>query len=75
MLQTIKIMEEKRPDPLLQYAGYAAQLAAGLGLAVYIGYWVDGKINLGIPILIWLLPLLLLIGMMIKVVKDTSKKK
>ncbi len=67
-------MKERPNDPLMQYAGYAAQLAVGLGLAVWGGWWADGKINIGFPLLIWLLPLLLLIGMMIKVVKDTSKK-
>lgn len=68
-------MKDSSPrDPLMQYAGYAAQLAAGLGLAVWAGMWIDRKIAIGFPLLIWLLPLLLLIGMMIKVIKDTSKK-
>lgn len=68
-------MKDSSPrDPLMQYAGYAVQLAAGLGLAVWAGMWVDRKIAIGFPLLIWLLPLLLLIGMMIKVIKDTSKK-
>ena len=59
----------------MQYAGLAVQLAAGLLLAVYAGIWLDKWIGFGIPLLIWLLPLLLLIGMMIKVIRDTSKKK
>ena len=67
-------MKERPNNPLMQYAGYAAQLAVGLGLAVWGGLWADRKINIGFPLLIWLLPLLLLIAMMIKVVKDTSKK-
>lgn len=58
----------------MQYAGFAAQLAAGLLLAVYVGMWIDKRAGINIPLLIWLLPLLLLIGMLIKVVKDTSKK-
>lgn len=67
-------MKKPLQDPLMQYAGYAAQLLVGLGLAVWAGIWLDKKIHIGFPLLIWLLPLLLLIGMMIKVVKDTSKK-
>ena len=59
---------------LMQYAGYAGQLAVGLLLAVYAGMWIDKQIAIQIPIFIWLLPLLLLIVMLIKVVKDTSKK-
>jgi hypothetical protein len=61
-------------NPLMQYAGFAAQLAVGLLLAVYAGMWIDKRAGIRIPLLIWLLPLLLLIGMLIKVVKDTSKK-
>jgi F0F1-type ATP synthase assembly protein I len=59
---------------LIQYAGLAAQLAAGLLLTVYLGMWVDKWIRLKIPVFIWLLPLLLLIGMIIKAIRDTSKK-
>jgi F0F1-type ATP synthase assembly protein I len=66
---------EKKPNGLLmQYAGLAAQLVAGLLLAVYLGMWVDKWVHFGIPVFIWLLPLLLVIGMMIKAIRDTSKK-
>jgi hypothetical protein len=67
-------MQDKPKDPLMQYAGYASQLLVGLGLAAFAGRWIDRKIAAGIPILIWLLPLLLLIVMILKVIKDTSKK-
>ncbi len=67
-------MDDKPKNQLMQYAGLAGQLAAGLLLTVYAGKWLDKWIAIGIPLLIWLLPLLLLIGMMIKVVRDTSKK-
>jgi F0F1-type ATP synthase assembly protein I len=59
---------------LMQYAGLAAQLAAGLLLMVYLGIWLDKWIRPGIPVFIWLLPLFLVIGMIIKVIRDTSKK-
>ena len=57
----------------MQYAGFAAQLAVGLILAVYAGMWLDKQTGFKIPLLIWLLPLFLLIAMLVKVVKDTSK--
>lgn len=59
----------------MQYAGYAAQLAAALIIGVVAGMWIDKKLNIGFPIAIWALPLVILIGMLIKVVKDTSTKK
>lgn len=67
-------MPKKPSRQLMQYAGFAAQLAGGLLLAVYAGIWCDKKISLGFPLFIWLLPLLLLIALMIKAVKDTTKK-
>jgi hypothetical protein len=71
-------MTDKKKDDgkrlLLQYAGFATQLVVGLGIGVFIGYWVDKKINLPVPVLTWLLPLLILIVMFWKVMKDTSKK-
>jgi hypothetical protein len=69
-------MGDKPNDNLLmQYAGFAVQLAAALLLAVYAGRWLDKQIGVRIPLLIWLLPLLVLIGMLIKVIRDTSKNK
>ncbi|MBV9987156.1 MAG: hypothetical protein JO301_05725 [Chitinophagaceae bacterium] len=58
----------------MQYAGLAAQLAAGLLLTVYLGMWIDKWVRFGIPVFIWLLPLLLIIGMIVKAIRDTSKK-
>lgn len=69
-------MEDKKErNSLMQYAGYAAQLAAGLILGVFLGMWIDKQTGLNFPIGIWLFPLVILIGMLIKVVKDTSSKK
>jgi F0F1-type ATP synthase assembly protein I len=66
---------DKNPNKLLmQYAGLAAQLAAGLLLTVYLGMWIDKWARLGIPVFIWVLPLLLIIGMILKAIRDTSKK-
>lgn len=58
---------------LIQYAGFAAQLLLGLGLMVYGGMWLDKKIAIGFPLFVWLLPLLLIVAMIIKVIKDTTK--
>lgn len=59
---------------LLQYAGIAGQLAITLTIGVLAGMWADEKWNNDKPLLIWLAPLLILIGMLVKVVRDTSKK-
>ena len=59
---------------LIQYASLGAQLLSGLLIAVFIGYWIDGKVKFSFPVFIWLLPLIVIVGMILKAVKDTSKK-
>jgi len=66
---------ESNKELLLKYAGFAAQLTAALGVAVYAGYWVDKKTAIKFPLCIWLLPLLVIIAMIVKAIKDTSENK
>ena len=60
---------------LAQYAGFATQLIVGLGLTLYLGMWLDKKLHLSFPLLVWILPLLVLIVTLTKLIKDTSTKK
>jgi F0F1-type ATP synthase assembly protein I len=60
---------------LIQYAALGSQLLAGLIIAVFLGKWIDEKLHFTFPVFIWLLPLIVIIGMILKAVKDTSKKK
>ena len=59
---------------LLRYAGLGMQLFVALGLAVFGGLKGDGWLNEGRPLLVWILPLVVIIAMIYKLVKDTSKK-
>ena len=67
-------MKEARNNLLLQYAGLAMQLLISLLAAVWVGNWVDKKMGTKIPLLLWILPLLVIIVMIIKAIKDTSNK-
>ena len=60
---------------LLRYAGLGAQILVSLGLALFIGLKLDAWIRFSFPVLVWVLPLLVILGMMIKTIKDTSKRK
>jgi F0F1-type ATP synthase assembly protein I len=60
---------------LIQYASLGAQLLAGLIIAVFLGKWIDEKAQFTFPVFIWLFPLIVIIGMILKAVKDTSNKK
>jgi len=69
---------EKKPKSnkqfLLEYVGLSFQMLSMIGLALYGGYYFDKWIKTGFPLFIWLLPLIVIIGMIVKVIKDTSKK-
>lgn len=60
---------------LWQYAGLATQLLVTLGVALYIGAWLDKKIGWEWSLLVWLLPLLVLLATLYKLIRDTSNKK
>lgn len=57
----------------MKYAGVASQLIVSLGLAVYLGLWLDKHFIHSLPILVWGLPMFVLIGNLIKIIKDTLK--
>lgn len=52
-----------------------AQVLASLGLAVFIGLKLDNRLGASFPVLVWVLPLLVIIGLIVKIIKDTSKQK
>ena len=60
---------------LWRYAGLATQFLLGIGLCVFAGMKLDDWLKLNTPVAVWVLPLLLITGVIIKVVKDTSQKK
>jgi hypothetical protein len=68
-------MSENKYNNFLQYASMASQLLVGLGLTTWLGKWLDEKRTAPTtPLFIWILPLVLLIGMLVKLIKDTTKK-
>jgi hypothetical protein len=59
---------------LLKYAGMGMQFLGSIALGIFIGLKSDKWLNFSFPLLVWLLPLLIIIGLTIKIIKDTSKK-
>lgn len=70
-----KPSQKKDNSLLLKYAGLATQLLVALGLAVYLGMQADKWLHFSMPLAVWVLPLLVIAGVMYKVIKDTSAKK
>lgn len=66
-----------KPDNSLlwKYAGLATQFLVGIGIAVYGGMQIDKWLKIKTPVAVWVLPLLLIIGVITKVIRDTAKKK
>jgi len=60
---------------LMRYAGLAMQMMVSLGLAVFLGLKADKGLKLSFPVLSWLLPLLVLITILYRVIKDTNPRK
>jgi F0F1-type ATP synthase assembly protein I len=59
----------------MQYLSFAWQLIAGIAIFVYVGMLTDRWIKIKTPLFVWIFPLLVIIGMMIKVIRDTTNKK
>jgi hypothetical protein len=60
---------------LLKYAGLTAQIFIGLGLAIFIGIKADEWLFISFPVFVWVLPLLVIVSLIIKLVKETNRRK
>jgi F0F1-type ATP synthase assembly protein I len=60
---------------LMRYAGMAAQFMVSIGLGIFLGLKLDKWLNISFPLLVWVLPLLLIIGIIVKIIIETSEKK
>ncbi len=58
---------------LLEYSGFAFTLMASAGIATYAGLKLDDRIQPGFPLFVWLLPFVVIVFLIIKAIKDTSK--
>jgi len=59
----------------MRYAGLGSQILVSLGIAVFAGYKIDKWLKIPLPVLVWLLPLIVLTGIIYKLIKETSGKK
>jgi hypothetical protein len=63
-------MKENRPN---RYAGLASQWAIGLLITLYGGKRLDHYFEFKKPLLVWILPLIFIVGMLIKLIVETNK--
>ncbi len=69
--------DKKKSDNSLlwKYAGFATQLTVALVVTVYAGIKLDALLKFKNPILVWALPLLIIVVLIYKAIKDTAPKK
>ncbi|GAB3008353.1 hypothetical protein GCM10027051_05750 [Niabella terrae] len=61
-------------NPWLRYLGLTAELLVLIGAAVYVGIRLDDRWNLS-PALTIILPLLALVGVFYKLLRENNKRK
>lgn len=65
----------RQPDKktsLLHYISLGTQLMVALGAAVWTGIWIDKRVSIPMPLLVWILPLLVIAVTIYKLVKETA---
>jgi chromate transport protein ChrA len=70
-----KQRSNKSYGDLLRYASMGTQIFVALGLAVFVGVKVDKWLKISAPLLVLILPVIVLVGIIYKIVKETSKQK
>lgn len=60
---------------LIRYAGLATQMFVAIGISVFIGLKLDEWLRISIPLLVWLIPLLVIVSLIYKLIKETGNKK
>lgn len=59
---------------LLRYASLSSQVVVSIGFSVWIGFKADKWLHVSFPIFSWGLPLLVILGLIIKLVKESSRR-
>jgi chromate transport protein ChrA len=70
-----KQRSNKNYSDLLRYASMGTQIFVALGLAVFVGLKIDKWLKIAAPLLVIILPVIVLVGIIYKIVKETSKQK
>lgn len=64
----------RQPSMLMKYMGLGAQFFATILISLIIGWKADDFFGFATPVLIWVLPLLAIVGTLIKIIIETSKQ-
>jgi hypothetical protein len=57
-----------------KFAGLASQWAVALTLLIFLGKYIDQKMERVAPLFLWVLPSLFIVFSLFKIVRDTQQK-
>ena len=60
---------------LMRYAGLSTEVAASVGVSVWLGIKVDKWLKVSFPIFSWALPLLVIVLLLVQLIKASSGGK
>ncbi len=70
----MSLQNKKMPNSdWMKYAGLASQFFITIAVMLFIGWKIDSYFSIKTPFLIWLLPLLSIVAILIKMIKETNK--
>ena len=70
----MSLQNKKAPSPdWMRYMGLASQFFITIGIMLFIGWKIDDYFALKTPILVWVLPLISIIAILVKMIKETNK--
>ncbi|MHA4809815.1 AtpZ/AtpI family protein [Flavitalea flava] len=74
MAQNKPVKPDNRRE-LLRYAGLSTEVVASVGLSIFIGVKADKWLHVSFPLLTWALPLLVIVVLIVKLIKESSKNR
>jgi Na+/glutamate symporter len=66
-----KVAQSNRRE-LVKYAGLSTQVFLSVGLSLFVGIKTDKWLKTSFPIFAWALPLLVIVALIVKLIKETS---
>jgi len=67
--------QPNRANKTSRYLGLAFQFLASIAVSLWLGWWVDGKTGWTIPVFTMVLPILVIVGMLVKIIRETGPGK
>ena len=62
-------------NDLMRYAGLSTEVAASVGVSLWLGIKADKWLKVSFPILSWALPLLVIVVLIVQLIKSSSGRK